>query len=305
MRRLRHRAPVLALLLVTAVWGWTFVVVRDAVHDYPVLPFLALRFAVASLCLTPAVLRSRQGAAAGMVPGVALAAGYLAQTAGLQYTTASKAGLLTGLFVVLTPVLGVIVWRRAPGRPTLVAVVGALAGTALLVLPGAAGHGGQETAGDALEVLTAFSFSIHILLLSWLAPRSNAARLAWAQMVVAAGLFSLATLTAGQFRPPGPSVWLALVITGVLASALAFWAQTAAQQRISASRTAVILAAEPAFAAFFGVVLAGDRYGLVQALGAGLILVAIGYHEWASVPPPAPGSADSEPIPRVAGTGQA
>lgn len=297
MRRIRSHFPVLVLLAVTAIWGWTFVVVRDAVHAYPVVPFLAIRFGIAALCLTPIIARSRGGTAAGAFPGIALASGYLMQTIGLQYTTASKAGLLTGLFVVLTPILALLVWRRAPRPATTVAVTAALAGTALLVGPGAFQRGSQEALGDTLEVFTAFAFSTHILLLSVLAPGKNAVRLAWMQMVVAASLFTASGLALHQFRPPTPTVWGALLITGVLASAVGSYAQTAVQQRISAARTAIVLAAEPAFAAFFGVVLAGDRFGPVQGLGAGLILAAIGFHEWTAAAATAPRSDASGPAP--------
>jgi drug/metabolite transporter (DMT)-like permease len=221
---------------------------------------------------------------AGVPPGLALAAGYLAQTAGLKYTTASKAGLLTGLFVVLTPLLVFLLWRRAPDAATIVAVAGALAGTAMLVGPGVTARGSQEALGDALEVLTALAFSIHILLLARFAPGRNPAVLAWVQMLVAAIIFSVAAGSAGEFHAPAASVWIALGVTGVVASALAFWVQTAVQQRISPSRTAIVLVAEPAFAAFFGLVLAGDRFGVVQGSGAVLILAAIAYHEWVSPP---------------------
>lgn len=299
MVAVRRAAPVLALIGVTAVWGWTFVVVRDAVGAYPVLPFLAVRFAIAAAILAPAGLRGGSGFKAGLLPGVVLAAGYLAQTAGLTRTTASKAGLLTGLFVVLTPLFAFAVWRARPRLLTLAAVLAAVAGTALLVIPGSSGHGSQEAVGDALEILTAACFAVHILLLSRIAPGKDALRMALAQMSIAAMIFTGGASLTGGFPRPSASVWLALGITGVLASAIAFWLQTAVQQRVSATRTAVILAAEPAFATFFGLVLAGDHFGLAQAAGAAIILTAIAVHEGlpglldqSAVTSPAPHAAD-------------
>jgi drug/metabolite transporter (DMT)-like permease len=277
-------------------------VVRDAIHGYPVLPFLGIRFTIAAVCLAPAVVRSLRGAAAGIVPGFALAGGYLAQSAGLKFTTASKAGLLTGLFVVITPLLGIVVWRRLASAATLAAAAGALIGTGMLLGAGAAQPGSQQLIGDTLEVLTALCFSIHILLLARFAPGREPARVAWTQMLVAAMLFSLTGQAAGQFRPPDSSVWLALVVTGVLASAVAFLVQTAVQQRISPSRTAIVLAAEPAFATLFGVILAGDRFGPLQGAGAALIVGAVGFHEWAAAQGGAAGVADSVPVPRDAET---
>src|SRR5919201_974248 len=122
---------VLLLVLVTAVWGWTFVLVKDAISQYPTLPFLAMRFALAALVMAVLVHRlpSRRALVRGAAIGAAPAAGYLLQTVGLQYTSPGNAGLITGLFVVFTPLL-----ERLAGRPvavrTYVAVVGALAGTA-------------------------------------------------------------------------------------------------------------------------------------------------------------------------------
>lgn len=272
--------PVLLLLAVTAIWGWTFVVVRDAVQAYPVLPFLALRFAIAAVVLAPALLRSGRGVAAGLLPGVALSAGYLCQTAGLQYTTASKAGLFTGLFVVFTPLLEFAIARRMPSLETAFAVAGALTGTALLagVGPGVA-SGTRELLGDSLEILTAVAFSVHILLLSRVSPCLDATRVATGQLLVAVLLFTFGAAGTATMTAPSGAVWLALVITGVLASAVAFLVQTFVQQRISASRTALILVAEPAFATLFGVLLAGDRLSGAQASGAGLILLTLLVHE--------------------------
>ncbi|MGI8968309.1 MAG: DMT family transporter [Chloroflexota bacterium] len=279
-RRGGRALPVLALLGITAIWGWTFVIVRDAVSGYPVAPFLALRFVLAALILAPAVFLKGSGIRAGLLPGVVLACAYLTQTIGLRYTTASKAGLLTGLFVVLTPVLGYLVLRRPPRGATVVSVIGALVGTALLVGP-LQGGGSREALGDGLEVATALLLSCHILLLAHLAAKANVLRLAFSQMMAGAILFSGGALFTGEIPPP-PSVWPAILITGVLASALAFLVQTFVQQRISAERTAVIMASEPAFATLFGIMLAGDHFSLSQAAGAAAILLAIGYHE---IPP--------------------
>lgn len=253
--------------------------VRDAVHQFPVLAFLAMRFALAAVLLSPAAFRGSGNIGAGLAPGVLLAAGYLAQTLGLRFTTASKAGLLTGLFVVLTPAMAFVLWRTRPRVVTFAAVLAALVGTALLVVPGSTGHGSQEVGGDLLEILTALLFSAHILLLARLAPGKDASQMAFAQMGVAAVIFSAGAASTGGFPAPSASVWIAVAITGVLASAIAFWVQTLVQQRVPAVRVAVILASEPAFATFFGFLLAGDRFGIWQGAGAAIILAAIALHE--------------------------
>lgn len=283
MSTVRRLLPVAALTGVTAIWGWTFVVVRDAVHSYPVLPFLAMRFVLATVVLLPIAARRRPGFRQGLAPGLLLALSYLFQTLGLQYTSASKAGLLTGLFVVLTPVLSFLVLGVRPRTATIVAVVAALTGTALLTGPGAASAGTSELLGDGLEVLTALCLSVHILLLARIGKLVDAPSVALGQMAMCALLFSGGTVVQG-FPTPSASILSAVVITGVLASAVAFWIQTLVQQHISAARTAVILVAEPAFATLFGYLLAGDRFGYLSAAGAVLILAALLFHELIPAP---------------------
>jgi drug/metabolite transporter (DMT)-like permease len=266
---------VLLLVAVTAVWGWTFVLVKDAISQYPTLPFLTVRFVLAALVLAVLVHRlpSRRTLVRGITIGTALAAGYLLQTVGLQYTSPGNAGLITGLFVVFTPLL-----ERLTGRPvaarTYFAVVAALAGTALL-----AGGGGRIGVGDLLVVGCALAFAVHIVLLSHWSPGLPTAPLALVQMVTAAVLFSAGGIP--EFRLPEASVWPAIVITGIFASALAFFVQTWAQVHLSASRTALVLATEPAWALAFSVLLAGQRLGFIQAAGAALLLGAIIGHELA------------------------
>ncbi len=268
---------VLLLVAVTAVWGWTFVLVKDAISQYPTLPFLAVRFALAAAVMAIIVHRlpDRRTLARGAVIGTALATGYLFQTVGLRSTSPGNAGLITGLFVVFTPLL-----ERLTGRPvalrTYIAVITALAGTAMLAGVGASGVG----LGDLLVIGCAAAFAVHIVLLSHWSPGLPTGPLALVQMVAAAALFSAGGAT--QLRAPSGAVWLAIVITGVFASALAFFIQTWAQVHLTASRTALVLATEPAWALAFSVLLAGQRLGPVQAVGAGLLLLAIIGHELAA-----------------------
>jgi drug/metabolite transporter (DMT)-like permease len=259
--------------MVTAVWGWTFVLVKDAVTHYPTLPFLQLRFILAFLVMVVLVRRlpSRREVRVGVIAGAVLAAGYLTQTVGLTMTSPGNSGLITGLFVVFTPLI-----ERVFGVPvrwfTSIAVVAALAGTVMLV-GGLSGFG----LGDILTIGTAFFFALHIVLLSRWSPGLRSAPLAMLQMGTGALIF-----TAGgtwSLHPPTPAVWLAIIVTGVFASALAFYIQTWAQQHLSASRTALILTTEPAWALVAAVVLAGQRFGPVQAAGAALMLAAIVGHE--------------------------
>jgi drug/metabolite transporter (DMT)-like permease len=264
------------LLCVTAIWGWTFVVVKDAIAEYPVLPFLAIRFLIAAAVMALLVRRlpSRRTLAVGVLIGLPLAAGYLLQTFGLRYTSPGHAGLITGLFFVFTPLLDRLFGVALRPR-TLVAVLLALLGTVLL-------SGGADASigvGDALVVGCAVCFALQIVLLSHRPQGLSAAELTLVQLATCAFLFSAGG--ASQLRLPSPGVWAALLITGVFASALAFLIQTWVQTHLSASRTALVLASEPAWALFFSVLLTGQRLGVIEAAGAALVVAAILGHELA------------------------
>ncbi len=264
----------LLLVGVTAVWGWTFVVVQDAVVAYSVLGFLALRFILAGAVLTPflAPRMTRQTLFVGLGIGLTLALGYLFQTWGLLYTTPTNSGLITGLFVVFAPLTAWALFKvRIP--PLIIgAIILSLSG--MLLLTGQSASLGRL--GDALTVVCAAGLGAHIALLSRYAPEHDAGALALAQMLSMAGLFSLMWVVApGPITAPPVEVWFAIVLTGVVASAGAFYVQTTVQQHIPAARAAIILTMEPVFAAGFGFWLAGDRLSPIQLAGAALILSAL------------------------------
>ena len=273
---------VLLLVLVTAVWGTTFVLVKDAISQYPTLPFLAVRFALAALVMVVVVHRlpPRRVLVVGVPIGVALAAGYLLQTVGLETTSPGNAGLLTGLFVVFTPLVDGLLGARIPPR-TVAAALLALVGTALLTGSGLALPG----LGDLLVVGCALAFAVHIVMLSRWAPGLPPAPLAMVQMLTAAVLFSAGSIP--RFALPPSGVWFAIGVTGILASALGFLIQTWAQTHLSASRTALTLATEPAWALAAAIAFAGQRFGFAQGIGAALVLAAIVGHEVVAASRPA------------------
>ena len=263
----------LLLIGVTAVWGWTFVVVRDAIALYGVLPFLAVRFALAAVALAPFSVPklTRRALVVGGGIGVVLAAGYLFQTLGLLFTTPTNSGLITGLFVVFAPLTDRLFFGASFSRQVLVAVALSLIGMVLLA------GGGPEgvNPGDLLTLLCAAALGLHIALLSRYAAGHDASGLAFAQILAMAALFGFFWPFFDPVELPPSGVWVALLVTGLLASAGAFWVQTFVQQRIPAARTAIILTMEPVFAALFGYWLAGDRLVAIQILGAALILSAL------------------------------
>ena len=263
----------LLLVAVTAVWGWTFVVVQNAIAIYGVIPFLAVRFVLAGAALTPlyATRLTRRSLLVGGGIGVVLAAGYFFQTTGLLFTTPTNSGLITGLFVVFAPLADRLLFGANVSRQVVLAVGLSLIGMILLA------GGGPEGAnwGDLLTLLCAAALGLHIALLSRYASSYDAGALTLAQILSIAIIFVVVWPFFSPVALPPPTVWVALLITGLLASAGAFLVQTTVQQYIPAARTAIILTMEPVFAALFGYWLAGDRLVAVQILGALMILSAL------------------------------
>jgi drug/metabolite transporter (DMT)-like permease len=265
-----------ALILVTAIWGVTFVQVKDAVDVYPLFAFLAVRFAIATVTLAPFAagrIRTldRRGLAAGFGLGGLLALGYALQTAGLSRTTVSSTGFITGLCVVLTPVTALVLFRYRIALSAWVGVALATVGLAML-----SGIEAGSALGDALVLGGALAYAVQIVLMERYAPDYDPVALTLAEMVAALVGFTAIALALGDLSVPhGWTVWGALLVTGVFASALAFLIQTWAQRQTSATRTALAFAAEPVFAGLFGYLLAGDRLGALGWTGCAVILVGI------------------------------
>jgi drug/metabolite transporter (DMT)-like permease len=264
----------IALIVVTAVWGLTFVQVKDAVELYPLFPFLALRFGIASLTLAlPGTARvrglRRSGVAAATLAGALLAVGYALQTLGLERTSVSSAGFVTGMYVVLTPLLALACFRIRVGRWAWIGVCVATAGLAML-----AGVHAGALGGNLLVLGGAAVYSLQIVLMERYAPRYDALGFTLVEMLVAFALLAIVAVPTAAV-PHGWTVWGALLVTGIFASALGFLVQTWAQQATSATRTALVFTLEPVWAALFGYTLAGDRLGAVGWIGCLVIMAGI------------------------------
>jgi len=271
--RLSPFLATLALLGVTAVWGWTFVVVQRAVAIYGVMAFLALRFLIAagaSGAIWGRHLR-RDTLRVGLGIGAVLAVGYMFQTWGLRFTTATNSGLITGLFVIVAPIADRLLFRARLAPWAWVVTGLSLLGMTLLTgrLPT------HLALGDFLTLGCAVAFGVHIALLSRFAASHDPRALATAQMIGVAGIFLLLWPLTEALEAPPRAVLPALVLTGLVASALAYFVQTSAQRHLSTTRTAVILTTEPLFAGFFGFLLAGERLTAMQMVGAALIFLAM------------------------------
>jgi drug/metabolite transporter (DMT)-like permease len=272
----RHGSE-LALVAVAAVWGFTFTTVKEAVAHVPVFEFLALRFGLAAVLMTAVSWRqlrrlSRPGWVAGLLAGITIFTGYASQTVGLQYTTATNAAFVTGLFVVLAPVLSIVWLKRRPGAGPVVGVALATVGLFLL----SATHGFHLRYGDAIVLGAAVSFALQLVIMARAAPDHSPAALAAVQMWVTAILATATSLPAEHLVAPSEHhVVVGVLVTGILASAGAFWAMTLAQRYVSPTRTAVILVMEPVFAGIAGVLVLNESLSVRQWVGACLILAGM------------------------------
>jgi drug/metabolite transporter (DMT)-like permease len=273
---MRLRLPLVALIGVTAVWGYTFVPVQDAVRLYPLFAFLAVRFAISTVALAPFAWRPllrlpRSGVVAGVGVGLLLAGAYALQTAGLERTTVSSTGFITGLYVVFTPLLALAL-HATPVRTAAWLGVGlSVAGLGLLN-----GVPGGSLAGNALVLASALVQALQIALLERFAPRYDPRVLTFLQMAVSCLGFTVVAAAVGDVElPHGATVWSALVVTGVFAGALGFLVATWVQARTTAAQAALVFTLEAPFAALFGVLLADDRLGWVGWSGCAVMLAGI------------------------------
>ena len=277
MTTVRHLTLAGLLLGVVAIWGWTFVAVKDAAGAYGVLPFLAVRFAIGAACLGVVCARRVEWRTfrTGMVIGVVLGSAFLLQTLGLVRTSASNTGLITGLFVVFAPLANRLLFGVRMPRVLWLAIALSLVGLAMLTGAGPAGVG----LGELLTLGGAVLFGLHVALLDRLSKGRQAVVLAFGQLAGAALLFAVCHSCAGEWHMPSARVWTALIITGVLASAAAYLIQTYVQQHLSATETAMIMLAEPPFAVAFGCLLQGDHLTAVQMVGGAVLIGAMALAE--------------------------
>jgi drug/metabolite transporter (DMT)-like permease len=254
------------------VWGWTFSVVKEAVDGYGVLAFLTIRFSLAIALLAPIALRRTTRATwrAGFLVGLSLAGGYLLQTYGVRYTSASNNGLITGLFVVFAPLCNWALFRVRTTPVFWLTVSLSVLGLSLLT-GGVSGF----AFGDALTLGCSVCFGLQIALLDRHSPEHSAVGLAFTQLTVATVIFAVAWPFAEPFVLPPPDVWQAIVLLAVFATAGGFLLQTLCQRDLPAVRAAVLLSMEPVFAALFGYLVAGDRLSHRQLLGAAVMVAAV------------------------------
>lgn len=264
-----------ALLAMTACWGSTFFLIKDLLDRVPTLDFLAVRFAIASaamLLVAPkAIARlSAESRRHALVLGGLYGVAQIAQTAGLAHTAASVSGFITGMYVVFTPLLAAVVLRTRINAMTWLAVALATAGLGVLTLDGfSVGY------GEAITLLSAVLYALHIVGLGAWSKPSEALGMAILQILVIAVICFVATVPNGIVLPQGGRDWLSVVYMALFAGAAAMLGQTWAQSHLSPTRSAIIMSMEPVFAAFFAVLLGGESMTLRMVTGGLMVLTAM------------------------------
>jgi drug/metabolite transporter (DMT)-like permease len=281
------------LLAVTASWGSTFFMLKGIVHRMPAADFLSLRFAVAAVVVwlavrlwAPEALRrlSPQDRRRGLVLGIAYGAAQLLQTIGLNGTSASVSGFITGLYVVFTPLLAAVLLRARLGRRVWLAVALATGGLALLSLQGVALGGGAM-----LTLAGAVMYALHVVGLGVWSRRETVLGLTVIQLFVITAVCAIGALPNGLTLPSRGGDWAVLVYMALIAGAVALLVQTWAQAHVSATRAAIAMTMEPVWAATFAMLFGGEVLGLRAVAGGVLVLTAMYVVELASSAPSAAG----------------
>lgn len=268
----------IGLVAVTLVWGGTFVAVRDAIAEMPVLPFLFWRFLLAAIVL--AMVRpgavfalSRQQCMRGVLLGILLGGGYMLQTFGLETVSATVSGFITGMVVVFTPLLSAVITRKPLTLVGWASTAIATVGLGLLTINGALHTPGR---GEWLTMAAALAFAGHVVGLSRWSTSGDAYGLTVVQLTVVTLIGLLGSfLQGGPALPPDGAVWATVIFLAVAATAMAFLTQTWAQTKMSAHRAAIVLTMEPVFAGVFGVAIGGDALTWRIVAGGVLILLAM------------------------------
>jgi drug/metabolite transporter (DMT)-like permease len=265
----------LTLLVIAASWGSTFFLIHDLLDRVPVVDFLAVRFAIASvtlLLLAPRAIgrlsaeKRNHALVLGMLYGVA----QIMQTTGLGHTAASVSGFITGLYVVCTPLFAALLLKSRINRMTWGAVLLALVGLGVLTLSGI-----SIGFGEAITFVAALIYALHIVALGAWSTTADAIGMATVQIMVITVLATVCALPGGIALPQTGGDWFAVVYMAVIAGGLAMLGQTWAQAHLDSTRSAIIMSMEPVFAAFFAVVLGSEGVTWRMLVGGSLVLAAM------------------------------
>jgi len=266
----------LALILLAASWGGTFPAMKVAVSNLDVFFFLFLRFAVALLIFVPILIltgRRLYPSLKGLGLGVVVFLGFLFQVFGIKYTSAINSAFITSLNTPLIPILGFLLFGRKPGLRAVLGIALGMVGLALLT---EAYRIASISIGDLLTFICAFLWALQILLVDKLSKNLDVLKLAYSESISVLTLSALFSLLIGEnWTKPEDNALAAIVYTGVIATAFAFYIQAWAQKVVSPEIAGLILLLEPVFATMFAFLILQEMLNLIEALGAILILLSV------------------------------
>jgi drug/metabolite transporter (DMT)-like permease len=270
----------LAMLATAAVWGGSFVLMKDAIVQQDVYSFLSTRFVLAALLMIayrPTVFRglSSRFIKQGVLAGVLLSGGYIFQTLGLAKTTVSNTGFITGMYLVFTPLISLIILKRKVLLVQWFAVAIAMIGLIFISY-----NGISIGTGEILVLISALAFGAHFVALGEWSNGKNTYALTLIQILTVSAIATVCAFINGFEVPPSASVWQAIAFTAVFATFLAFLVQTKAQSVMSATVASVLLAMETPFAVVLGVLILNDPLTLRIIVGGSLVMIAMGVVIW-------------------------
>ena len=270
----------LAMLATAAVWGGSFVVMKDSLAQQDVYSFLSSRFLLASLLMflyRPNVFKGldKKFVRQAILAGLLLGSGYIFQTLGLTKTTVSNTGFVTGLYLVFTPLISLIILKRHVMKIQWSAVVIATAGLFLISY-----NGISIGVGETLVLISAFLYGAHFVALGEWSDGGNTYALTLIQIMTVSAMATAGALFNGYQIAPTGRVWGAILFTALFATFLAFLVQTKAQSVMSATAASVLLAMETPFALIFGLIFNNDPLTLRIISGGGMVMLAMGLVIW-------------------------
>jgi drug/metabolite transporter (DMT)-like permease len=277
---IRRNLLYFAMLATAAVWGGSFVLMKDAIQEQDVYSFLSSRFLVASalmIAYRPNVFKglTSKFIRQGVLAGVLLGGGYIFQTLGLAETTVSNTGFITGLYLVFTPLISLIILKRKVLNIQWLAVVVATLGLFLISY-----NGISIGIGEILVLISALFYGAHFVALGEWSDGKNTYALTLIQILTVSAIASICALVNGYQLPPSANVWQAVLFTAFFATFLAFIVQTKAQSVMSATAASVLLAMETPFALFFGLVFNSDPLTMRIIAGGTMVMFAMGVVIW-------------------------
>jgi drug/metabolite transporter (DMT)-like permease len=277
---IRRNLLYFAMLATAAVWGGSFVLMKDAIQEQDVYSFLSSRFLVASalmIAYRPNVFKglTSKFIRQGVLAGVLLGGGYIFQTLGLAKTTVSNTGFITGLYLVFTPLISLIILKRKVLNIQWLAVVVATLGLFLISY-----NGISIGIGEILVLISALFYGAHFVALGEWSDGKNTYALTLIQILTVSAIASICALVNGYQLPPSANVWQAVLFTAFFATFLAFIVQTKAQSVMSATAASVLLAMETPFALFFGLAFNSDPLTMRIITGGTMVMFAMGVVIW-------------------------